>query len=96
MATLKKKARVVSSSLLANISVNKNVPKRFKLGMCDWTDFDSKKENDVTCDCFGPFELPTCGLLQREGGTNTVLKCLASVVCVKPSLKFHISVVTQP
>ena len=68
LAVLKKKARVVSLSLLANVSVNKNVLKRFKLGMCDWTNSDSKKENDVTCDCFGPFELLTCGLLTERAG----------------------------
>ena len=41
MAASEKKACVVS--LLENV---KNVPKRFKLGMCDWTDSDSEKENN--------------------------------------------------
>ena len=42
----KKKACVVSPTLLANLSVNKKVPERFKQGMCNWMDSDSEKEND--------------------------------------------------
>ena len=40
---------VISPSLLAkvnSIDATKKVPDEFKLGMSDWTDSDSKKEND--------------------------------------------------
>ena len=46
MAVTKKKAGVISPSLLANVDVNKKVPERFKLGMSDWSDSESEKENN--------------------------------------------------
>ncbi len=38
---------VISPSLLANLDPSKKVPDRYKLGMSEWTDSDSEKENDA-------------------------------------------------
>ena len=43
---VKKKVCVVSPSSSANLSVNKTVLERFKLGIWDRTDSDSEKELD--------------------------------------------------
>ena len=61
---VKKKVCVVSPSSSANLSVNKTVPERFKLGMCDWTDSDSEKELDE--DFQPPKKAATQSLLLRK------------------------------
>ena len=46
IAATKKKVCVISLPLLANVNVDKKVPEWFKLGVSDWNDSESEKEND--------------------------------------------------
>ena len=46
IAATKKKVCVICLPLLANVNVNKKVPEWFKLGVSDWNDSESEKEND--------------------------------------------------